>query len=596
MRSQSSGLSPAWVARKVVAYDELQAVAGSLWWLQADPDHGGVRRVMRTDRSGATVAVTPSDASVGSQLHAYGGGSFTVVNDGVWFVGEDGSLFFQPPDRAPDRVVPVHGSEQFGDLASGPDGVVLAVRGDDATDEIVAVSPSGSVQVLLRSSGFLACPRLFSGTLAYSEWSRDQMPWDSCRLLLADSRSGRFGPGRVVAGGLSESVVQPSWGSDGSLYFMSDRTGWWNLYQLRDGTTKAVVSIEADCAPAPWEGGYQSYGFTPNGTVVLTVLDGFSTGLVAVDPAGVRRRLGPNLTSVKPYIAVDDDRLAVIGATPSSAPELWSLDLTAGADAPALHVGTVPMPALSWTPSPPEVQATPTPDGDVRFLLHRPPGAAAPVPLVVRVHPGPTDDVPLRLDWTTQFFVSHGFAVAEVLHRGSTGRGRAFRQVLHGHWGEYDVEDCAAVAEHLRSTGVALTGAIFITGASAGGYTALQAVSRPGPFAGATATSAIIDPAHWELSVPPFQRSHAAVLRGPAGAVTPDRIRCPVLVIHGAADTITSAKDAMRFAQELAALGDDHTSLLLDDGDHYLSSPAAREKALRAELDFYHRIMSRPAE
>ncbi|MFD8783766.1 prolyl oligopeptidase family serine peptidase [Kitasatospora sp. NPDC059599] len=568
-------------------------MAGSLWWLQADPNHGGIRRVMHQDRIGTTVAVTPSDVSVGSELHAYGGGSFAVVDDGLWFVGDDGSLFHQPPGCAPKRIVPVCGSEQYGELAPGPGGVVLAVRGDDTTDEIITVAPSGAVQILVRSSEFLACPRIAGETLAYLEWSRDRMPWDSTRLLLSDARSGLRGPGRIVAGGPEESVVQPSWGPDGSLYFLSDRTGWWNLYRLRDDAAEIVIPIDADCAPAPWEGGYQSYGFTTDGSVVLTLLDGHSTQLVEVDPAGVRRRLGPNLTSVKPYIAVDSDRVAVIASTPLSAPGLWSLNLVAGEEGLARQVGTAPESALPWTPHPPEVRTAPGPAGHVGFLFHRPPGAAMPVPLVVRAHPGPTDDVPLRLDWTTQFFVSHGFAVAEVLYRGSTGRGREFRQVLHGHWGEYDVEDCAAVAEHLRSTGVARPKAIFITGASAGGYTALQAASRPGPFAGATATSAIIDPARWELSVPPFQRPHATVLRGPAGAATPKGIRCPVLVIHGAADTITSAEDAMRFAQELATLSDDHAGLLLDNGDHYLSSPVAREQALHAELAFYNRIMRR---
>lgn len=515
MRSQDSGLSPAWVAQKVVTYDELQAAAGSLWWLQSDPDHGGVRRVMCSDRTGTAFPVTSPGFSVGSELHAYGGGGFAVVGGGVWFVGDDGSLFCQPLGGAPERIVPVRGSEQYGDLVAGPDGGVLAVRGDGIADELVAVSPAGAVQVLVRSSEFVSCPRIAGDALAYLEWGRDRMPWDSCRLLLADIRSDRPASGRAVAGGASESVVQPSWGPDGSLYFMSDRTGWWNLYRLRGSTATAVLPIDADFAPAPWEGGYQSYGFTPDGTVVLTVLDGFSTQLVAVDPDGGSRRLGPNLTSVKPYVAVDGDRLAVIGATPTSAPDLWSLDLAAGADAPALPLGAARESAIPWTPAPPSVDATPGSGGPVRFLLHRPPTVAAPVPLVVRAHPGPTDDVPLRLDWTTQFFVSHGFAVAEVLYRGSTGRGRTFRQELHGHWGEYDVDDCAVVAEHLRSTGVARPDAMFITGASAGGYTALQAASRPGPFAGATAVSAIIDPVQWELSVPEFQRPHAAALRGP---------------------------------------------------------------------------------
>ncbi|MFG2907479.1 S9 family peptidase [Kitasatospora sp. NPDC048286] len=596
MSSHGSGLSPAWVARKVVSYDELQVVAGSLWWLQSDPDHGGVRRVMSTDRTGTVFAVTPPEFSVGSQLHAYGGGSFAVVTDGVWFVGDDGSLFHQPFGCAADKIVPVRGSAQYGDLAPADDGGVLAVRGDGASDEIVAVSVSGSVRVLVRSSEFLACPRLAGEELAYLAWNRDQMPWDSCSLLLTDIRANALGPSRVVAGGRSESVVQPSWGPDGLLYFISDRTGWWNLYRLRGDEVTTVLPIDADCAPAPWEGGYQSYGFAPDGAILLTVMDGFSTELVAIDPAGSRRRLAPNLTSVKPYIAVDDERLAVIGSTPASAPGLWSLDLTAQADAPAVPLGVASEPAPPWTPVPPSIDAAPGAGGRVRFLLHRPAGAARPTPLLVRAHPGPTDDVPLRLDRVTQYFVSHGFAVADVLYRGSTGQGRAFRQALHGHWGDYDVEDCAAVAEHLRSTGVARPEAIFISGASAGGYTALQAASRPGPFAGATATSAIIGPTRWELSVPAFQRPHAAVLRGPAGAAVPDRILCPVLVIHGAADTITSAEEALQFAQELADLGGDQASLLLDSGDHYLSAPAAREQALRAELDFYHRIMRHSKE
>ncbi|MFJ6619606.1 prolyl oligopeptidase family serine peptidase [Kitasatospora sp. NPDC091335] len=461
-------------------------------------------------------------------------------------------------------------------------------------DEIVAASPAGDARVLVRSHGFLACPRLTGDELAYVEWDRGRMPWDGSQLLVADVRSGAAASQKVVAGGAEESVVQPLWGPDGLLYFVSDRSGWWNLHRLRDGVVEAVVPIEADCAPAPWEGGYQSYGFGGDGTVVLTVSDGFTTELLAVDDEGGRRRLGANLTSVKPYVAVDGDVLTVIGSTPSSPPALWSIDLGARPDSPAVPVGGPLAEApLPWTPAPPSVEVAAVGERSVRFLLYRPPGGARPVPLLVRAHPGPTDDVPLRLDWTTQFFVSHGFAVAEVLYRGSTGRGRSFRQALHGHWGDYDVEDCAVVADHLRASGVAMPGAVFISGASAGGYTALQAACLPGPFSGATATSAIIDPARWEVSVPAFQRPHAAVLRGPAGAVEPSRVRCPILVIHGSADTITSAPEAVQFARELAALDSGHASLLLEGGDHYLSAPAHREQALRAELAFYRSVMNR---
>lgn len=591
MSIEGSALSPEWVARKSVTYDELRFAAGSLWWLESDPDHGGNRRIMRADSAGAAHAVTPPQFPVGGQLHAYGGGDFAAGSDGVWFVGGDGSLFHLRTGGAPERIDSGGGQVQYGDLTLTSDGILLAVRGSDTLDEVVAVSPNGGPRVLVRSSGFLASPRLEQGTLAYLEWGRDQMPWDGSRLRLADARTAAPEQGEVIAGGPRESVVQPSWGPFG-LHFMSDRTGWWNLYRLRNGAVESVAQVEADCAPAPWEGGYQSYGFTVSGEAVLTATDGITSELLVVDGAGRQRRLSTDLTSVKPYVAVNGDRVAVIGSTPSSPPAIWSADLTVGATAPARPISRGPaLPAL-WKVIPPSVETVESTSGPLRFLLHRP-GCARPVPLIVRAHPGPTDDVPLRLDWTTQFFVSHGFAVAEVLYRGSTGQGRAFRQSLHGRWGEYDVDDCMTVAQQLLANGLARPRAMFVSGASAGGYTALQAACRPGPFSAATATSAIIDPAQWELSVPAFQRPHAAALRGPAGAVLPGHVQCPVLVIHGTDDTIASAEEARRFAGELTTRGNEHESLFLEGGDHYLSAPMAREKALRAELDFYQRIMLR---
>ncbi|MGW3228691.1 prolyl oligopeptidase family serine peptidase [Kitasatospora sp. NPDC001095] len=588
MSDDRTGLAPAWVAQTAVSYDELRFAQGALWWLQSDPDHDGRQRLMRSF-AGSTLPVTTPEFPIGSRLHAYGGGSFVVAPDGVWFVS-GGSLFHLPTGGTAVCVAPGDDGVQYGDLALSWDGLLLAVRGDDAADEIVSVSRTGHIEVLVRSSGFLASPRLAPGRLAYLVWDRDRMPWDASRLLLAAVQPGTATPDVVVAGGRQESVTQPFWGPDGRLHFMSDRTGWWNLYQW-NGMVEAVAPVDADCAPAPWEGGYQSYGFTPHGEIVLTATDGIVTELLLVNGAD-RRRIGSNLTSIKPYVAATEAAVAVIGSTASSSPAIWLVDLAAGSDGRARPAAPDLSSPSPWTAPAPSVEAVETAGGPLRFLLHRPDGTGS-APLIVRAHPGPTDDVPLRLDWTTQFFVSHGFAVAEVLYRGSTGQGRNFRQSLHGHWGEYDAEDCAAVGEHLLAAGVARPGALFISGASAGGYTALRSACRPRPFRAATATSAIIDPARWEKSVPPFQRPHAAVLRGPMGAVAADDVRVPVLVIHGTADTITSADDARRFADALFARDQGHERLFLEGGDHYLSDPASREQALAAELAFYQRIMHR---
>ncbi|KQV20980.1 hypothetical protein ASE03_12895 [Kitasatospora sp. Root187] len=371
---------------------------------------------------------------------------------------------------------------------------------------------------------------------------------------------------------------------------MSDRTGWWNLYRWDDGEVRAVAPVPADCAPAPWEGGYQSYVVTADGDIVLTVHDGIGTRLLRVDADGGQSRRASDLTSVKPYLAEFGEHIAVIGSTPASLPSVRLVDRAAPNDGAGIAV-TEQGPAGVRIEYPLH-RTVRSGDADVRFLLHVPEGGL-PAPLIVRAHPGPTDDVPLRLDWRVQFFVSRGFAVAEVAYRGSTGQGRAFRQSLDGRWGEYDVQDCAAVAQDLLARDEVLPGAVFITGASAGGYTALQAACRPAPFTGATATSAITDPERWQKAVPRFQQPHAAALAGPAGAVRAENIQVPVLLIHGTDDDIARADDISQLADRLEALGRPARTLFLDGVGHYLSSPHALEQALLAELAFYEDVIQR---
>ncbi|MEV7937194.1 prolyl oligopeptidase family serine peptidase [Kitasatospora sp. NPDC088264] len=580
------------VARKQVSHDELLTADGALWWLQSDPDLGGARRLMRASPSGPALAQTPPGVSVGGWLHAYGGGSFAVAADTQWVIAEDSKVYRLRPGVEPESAVAVADGYQYGELHHAED-TLLAVRGTDEGDQIVEITPQGEARVLVSSTGFLAAPQLHCGALAYLEWDADRMPWDSTRLLLTDVLPDRKGPGHLVAGSDQEAVVQPLWGPDGQLYFMSDRTGWWNLYRWTGETVEPVAPMEADCAPAPWEGGYRSYAFTDSGQIVLTVHDGIRTQLVTVGRDGLLTRHATNLTSIKPYVAALGNQVFLIGSTPTSRPSVRVIDLSEPGGPPALPIE----PSIDGVPaqsaSNPAIHTAHSGELSIHYLLHQPDGGL-PAPLIVRAHPGPTDDVPLRLDWAVQFFVSRGFAVAEVAYRGSTGQGRAFRQSLHGHWGEYDVEDCATVARHLLESGQVRRDAVFITGASAGGYTALQAACRQGPFTAATATSAIIDPTRWEKAVPRFQRPHAAILAGPAGEVRAEAVRMPVLLIHGTADEIAAADDTRRLSNDLAALGRPCEALFLEGVGHYLSAPAALERALLAELDFYRLMLCEP--
>jgi dipeptidyl aminopeptidase/acylaminoacyl peptidase len=133
---------------------------------------------------------------------------------------------------------------------------------------------------------------------------------------------------------------------------------------------------------------------------------------------------------------------------------------------------------------------------------------------------------------------------------------------------------------------------VFIAGASAGGYTALQAVSQSDLFVGAVARSAIIDPARWRATVPRWQRAHAAELAGPAGAVRAAAIRRPVLFIHGLADHVAPLQDVLELAEALTALDRPHQMLVLGAAAHEFGSGDDSSRASRAELAFYLDLLS----
>ncbi len=542
-----------------MSFDWLQGQGGALYWVDSQR---GLRRQGEP--------VTPPGFRVGGGVHAYGGGDYVVTDDGVWCAG-DGGLH-----RVGDDRVVAEGA--FGDLVLG-DGELLAVREDEHGDALVAIPlDGGAPRVLAEAAGFFGSPRPTEGMLAWTWWSARDMPWDGCEVWVAGYEDGQIGDPMRVAGGPDESAIEPRWGPDGMLYFMSDRTGWWNLYR-HDGT--AVAPMAAECAAAPWELGYASYTFLDDGRIVLIAREGPEHRLVVVGDnvgEGGSATVPLPYTSIKPCLVSLGSSVALVGSSPTIAQQVAVVELGDGA------------PRLEVVAAGTEAGAVSTPERlDGRALLYPPLGAEAgwSAPVIVRVHPGPTWSSALRLDPQVQFFTSRGFAVVDVDHAGSTGYGRAFRSALYGRWGLDDVADCRAVATQLLDSGRAT--AVFIRGASAGGYTALRAVSEEdGPFAAATAVSAVVDPSRWAETAPRFQRPHATRLGGePVAAAA---IRTPVLLVHGTADDVAPPGDVVALADALRDRDAPHELLLLQGAGHDVG-----DAALEAELRLYRRTAANSA-
>ena len=244
----------------------------ALYWLEMRPSEKGRVVVVKKDASG-TIDLTPANFNVRTRVHEYGGGDFTVSSGIIYFTNfADQRLYAQLafPGAEPIPLTP-EGKLRFADFAidAARDRLVCVVEdhsadGKEPSNYIAAVSLEGPSEegafppIVTLASGrdFYASPRLRKdgGALAFVSWMHPNMPWDSTSLFLADvADDGSLADLREVAGGPQESVLSPVWDSLGDLYFVSDRSGFYNIYRCFESLAKMRCVLHR-CSASYMEG------------------------------------------------------------------------------------------------------------------------------------------------------------------------------------------------------------------------------------------------------------------------------------------------------------------------------------------------------
>jgi dipeptidyl aminopeptidase/acylaminoacyl peptidase len=603
-----------------ITFDELRFADDRLLWLESRPSKAGRSVLVEWTPSGGQRDALPEWANVGSAVYSYGGGSYTAAGGAVWFCHADGRIWRSTGGQPPAPVTPQASEDlpvRYADLwpAPGAGDRLLCVRehdsGGEGWSDIVVVEADMPGQEPRRLTGgwdFHAHPRPDPDgrRLAWLTWSDPLLPWDGTWLWTADLTTIgdhlELGEPTLVAGGPGESVLQPTWAPDGHLYFLSDRSGWWNLYRHHNDQIDTVLLAEAEMAAAPWELGYATYAFLPAGRIAIVLQNGPHHRLAIHDPtAGTATEMALPYTSIKPYLSAHGYRVALIGASPTQAPTVAVVDTTTGR---VEELAAPPSLAPADQLSTPDSISIPTRDGSAAHGMYYPPASARtterrrPPPVIIRPHPGPTANTTMRLDPALQFFTSHGYAVLDLDYRGSTGYGRAYRQALNGHWGILDVTDCVDAADNLTIATLADPARVYISGASAGGYTTLRALAITTRFAAGTARSAIADPATWRDTVPRFQRHHTTDLIGPwpdaadryqtrSALHDAEHISAPLLLLHGERDRIAPVGPVRDLATRLNKASKPATLITYRDEGHTFRREANIANALRAELAHY---------
>ncbi|WP_067710812.1 S9 family peptidase [Nocardia yamanashiensis] len=617
------------VVSAAVRLGEVRVDGADVYWSEGRPDEGGRTQIVRRGVDGVRVDLLPEDMNARTAVHEYGGAAWWVRDGVLYFVNwADQRVYRIERDGAPVALTPepeTPRGDRYGDGAVGPDGrTMVAVREHhpvggrgaiDVRNEIVrlATDRPAEPEILFSGTDFAVAPRLSpDGTrLAVVTWDHPSMPWDDTVLRVRELATGAD---TVVAGGPGESVQEPRWQPDGSLLFLSDRNGWWNLYRWTPGgAIEALIEVEAEIGVPGWQLGSARYAVLGDGSIVFARWrDGYD-GLAVRHADGSVTELDLPFSAIAAIERAADDAVVVVAGAPTTEPGIYRIEF----DGPVVRTETlcaprelgletadvsapepISFPSTDRTGAPRTAHALFYPPASAGY---RGPGGALP-PLLVLIHGGPTAHAVPVLSPATQYWTSRGFAVVDVNYGGSTGYGRAYRELLRDAWGVVDVADCIAAARWLADNGRVDPNRLAIRGGSAGGYTTLAALARPDtPFAAGADHYGVADLEALAAETHKFESRYLDGLIGAYPAqrdryreLSPihqiDRFRSPLIVLQGTEDAVVPPNQSQMIVDALRERRIPVAYLLFEGEQHGFRQADNIRKALDSELSFYAQV------
>ncbi|MBX5460076.1 MAG: S9 family peptidase [Steroidobacteraceae bacterium] len=609
-------ISAADLARSSITLGYVRTLDGVPYWVESRPDQGGRYVIVTPGEHGKISELTPNGFNARTRVHEYGGLPYAVARDAIYFSNfADQRLYVQPRGEAPRALTPE--GYRYADFELDRSGTRLFCVREDHTsagepkNAVVSVPAAGGTAgtVLFGESDFVAYPRVSpDGTrLAWIAWNHPDMPWDGTRLYVANLVQDRLEHVTLIAGGPRESVLEPAWDRDGTLYFISDRSDWWNLYRWTGQRTEPVLATNAEFATPLWVLGQSNFALTGDGRAVVRY------GVRAQDRLGVLdlrsgqlRTLDTPFVSVSSVALLSPESAVAIAASPVSESAVVRFDLNTGACETLRAPGQMRLgPASISCAEPIEF---PTDDGRTAHAFFYPPKNAeftAPAgerpPLVVKVHGGPTSHARAELSLATQFWTSRGFAFLDVNHGGSSGFGRAYRERLEGNWGVVDVADVVAAVRYLAAQGRIDINRVAIRGGSAGGFTVLAALAFHGVFKAGANYYGVSDLESLAHDTHKFESRYLDRLVAPlpAGralyeARAPirhlDHFREPLITFQGAEDKVVPPSQSREIVAALQRRGVPVAYVEFEGEQHGFRKAESIVRSLEAELAFYGEV------
>ena len=614
------------------------ATPAHVYWTEARPSEGGRQVLVRSrGRGGEPEEVIPPGFNARTTVHEYGGLCTAVhhdpaAGDTVYFSNfADQRLYRAVAREAPSPITPEPsspGALRYAAPVLSSDGRhLLAVRerhGDpdvpaDVVNEVAVLATDGSAEprVLLSGHDFYSHVTVSPDgrRVSWVSWDHPNMPWDGTELWEADLDvdGSCVRAARLVAGGPFESVTQPKYALDGTLHYVSDRTGWWNLYAAPAGRPARLLGpMEAELGLPDFVFGLSSYALLPDGAVLATWRrDGLDHVGVLAPGADEFSEVDCGFTYVTQLRSDGEGSCAVaVAGSATCPPSVVRMEVSgpAGLDVEVLRRSRSEVVDGEYLSNPQPVDF-PTEGGEVAHALFYAPANrdfVAPhgdlPPLIVTVHGGPTSAALPVLNYAIQYWTSRGFAVVDVNYGGSSGYGRAYRERLRGQWGVVDLADCVHAARHLAAIGRADGDRLVIHGGSAGGYTALCGVTFTDVFAAGASYYGIADAAVLAQDTHKFELHYLDGLFGPwpeaadvyrarSPAFHTEGLHTPLIIFQGLEDKVVPPAQAEIMVAALRENGVPHAYVEYAGEQHGFRRAESIRRTAEAELFFYGRVL-----
>lgn len=594
-----------------------------LYWTESRPEEQGRIALVFRAHDGEPVDVVRPGFNVRTRVHEYGGGAWFRDGHTVYCSNFDDSRLYRidGPGGEPRPITPEPPEPhalRYADgrvFASGR--LIVCVREShgrgEPVNELVVLPTDGATEPRVIATGrdFYAAPRPSpdGSKLAWLAWDHPRVPFEGTDLCVSElAPAGSLAGERRVAGSEEESIFQPEWSAAGHLHFVSDLTGWSNLYVERDGEVQALTAEEAELGFPPWVFDLTRYAFLADGRIACVFTRSAIDGLEVLDPeTGRLDRVDLPYTSFySPTLRSHGSLVAFAAASPREPSAVVTMDIASGERSVIKRATELDLDRRYLSVAEPIEFAGA--DGLLSHGFYYPaknPDFKGPPdelpPLIIHVHGGPTAHVSNAFDLEVQLFTSRGVAVADLNYGGSTGYGREYRDRLRGRWGEVDVEDSAAAARFLSDRGDIDPARIEITGGSAGGYTTLLALAVRDEFAAGTSFFGVADLVSFHDETHKFESHYDEYLIGPwpeaidlyrerSPVSHADSISRPLLLLQGLDDKVVPPAQAEAIVQALERQGVPYAYIAFEGEGHGFRKAENVRRSVEAHLSFLAQV------